>query len=197
MLANKISKYTGILNKLKHYLPIYTLRTLYFSMINSNLNYGILIWGFSCQRLIKLQKKAIRIISRSKYNAHTGPIFKTLDILTLDDLFNLNALKFYYKYIRDTLPPYFYSFNIVTQGSIHEHMTRQRDLIRTERPRTVFAEKRLRVYLPKLVNETPVLLLDKIATHSIQGFSNNIKRFYLHAYESECSIPHCYVCRSR
>ena len=41
MLANKISKYTGILNKLKHYLPIYTLRTLYFSMINSNLNYGI------------------------------------------------------------------------------------------------------------------------------------------------------------
>ena len=197
VLANKISKYTGILDKLKHYLPIYTLRTLYFSMINSNLNYGILVWGFSCQRLIKLQKKAIRIISRSKYNAHTGPIFKTLDILTLDDLFNLNALKFYYKYIRDTLPPYFYSFNIVTQGSIHEHMTRQRDLIRTERPRTVFAEKRLRVYLPKLVNETPVLLLDKIATHSIQGFSSNIKRFYLHAYESECSIPHCYVCRSR
>ena len=129
MLANKISKYTRILNKLKHYLPIYTLRTLYFSMINSNLNYGILVWGFSCQRLIKQQKKAIRIISRSKYNAHTGPIFKTLDILTLDDLFNLNALKFYYKYIRNTLPPYFYSFNIVTQGSIHEHMTRQRDLI--------------------------------------------------------------------
>ena len=197
MLANKVSKYTGILNKLKHYLPIYTLRTLYFSMINSNLNYGILVWGFSCQRLIKLQKKAIRIISRNKYNAHTGPIFKTLDILTLDDLFKLNALKFYYKYIRDTLPPYFYSFNIVTQGSIHEHMTRQRDLIRTERPRTVFAEKRLRVYLPKLVNETPVLLLDKITTRSIQGFSSNIKRFYLHAYESECSIPHCYVCRSR
>ena len=50
MLANKIPKYTGILNKLKHYLPIYALRTLYFSMINSNLNYGILVWGFSCQR---------------------------------------------------------------------------------------------------------------------------------------------------
>ena len=162
MLANKISKYTGILNKLKHYLPIYTLRTLYFSMIYSNLNYGILVWGFSCQRLIKLQKKAIRIISRSKYNAHTGPIF----ILTLDDLFNLNALKFYYKYIRDTLPPYFYSFNIVTQGFIHEHMTRQRDLIRIERPRTFFAEKRLRVYLPKLVNETPVLLLEKKMPHT-------------------------------
>ena len=31
-------------------------------MNNSNLNYGILVWGFSCQRLIKLQNKAIRII---------------------------------------------------------------------------------------------------------------------------------------
>ena len=84
ILANKISKYTGILNKLKHHLAIDTLRTLYFSMINSNLNYSILVWGFCCQRLIKLQKKAI-IISRSKYNAHTGPIFKILDILTLDE----------------------------------------------------------------------------------------------------------------
>ena len=63
-------------------------------MINSNLNNGILVWGFSCLRLIKVQKKAIRIVSRSKYNAHTGHIFKTVHILTL---FNLNDLKFYYK----------------------------------------------------------------------------------------------------
>ena len=33
MLANTISKYTGILNKLKHYQPVYILRTLYFNMI--------------------------------------------------------------------------------------------------------------------------------------------------------------------
>ena len=59
------------------------------------------------------------MISGSKYNAHTGPLFKVLDILTLIYLFNLDALKFYYKYILDTLPPYFYSFDIVTQGAIH------------------------------------------------------------------------------
>ena len=64
-LANKISKYSGVLNKLKHYLPVYILRTLYFSMINSNLNYGILTWGFACHRLVKLQKRIVRIISCS------------------------------------------------------------------------------------------------------------------------------------
>ena len=63
---------------------------------------------------------------------------------------------------------------------------------------TSIAGKRLRVYLPKLINETPIPLLEKkIATHSIQGFSNNIKRTYLNIYESECSTPHCYVCRPR
>ena len=59
-------------------------------------------------------KTRIRIISGSKYNAHTGPLFTPLDFLTLENLLNLNALKFYYKYIKDTLPSYFYSFRIVT-----------------------------------------------------------------------------------
>ena len=196
-VSNKIAKYAGILNKLKNYLPVHVLRTLYFSMIHSNLNYGILIWGFTCQRLIKLQKKVVRIISCSKYNAHTEPILKALDIISLDDMLNLNALKFYYKYINNILPPYFYSFNIATQGSIHEHDTRHRDDLRTERTRTVFAGKRLKMYLPQLVNKTPISLLGKIATHSIQGFSFNIKRSYLQSYVNECSSPDCYVCAAR
>ena len=33
------------------------MRTLYFSMVGSLLNYGILIWGFAHGRLIKIQKE--------------------------------------------------------------------------------------------------------------------------------------------
>ena len=165
-------------------------------MINSHLNYGILTWGFACQRLKKLQKKAIRIITRCKYNAHTDPLFKALDILTIDDMLNLNALKFYYKYVHNILPPYFYTFNIITQGSSHDHFTRHRGQMRTERVRIVLAEKRLKIFLPKLINETPRSILDKINTHSIQGFSFNIKRSFIHDYVNECSIPRCYVCNA-
>ena len=42
MISNKLSKYTGILPKLKHYLPPYIIRMLYFS-ISAHLNYGILV----------------------------------------------------------------------------------------------------------------------------------------------------------
>ena len=36
MVSIKLSKCTGILNKLKHYLPTYILRMLYFSMVNAH-----------------------------------------------------------------------------------------------------------------------------------------------------------------
>ena len=194
-LALKLSKYTGILNKLKHYLPSYILRTLYFTLIHSHLNYAILTWGYKCNRLNKLQKRLIRVVTSSKYNAHTDPLFKITQILKLQDLLNLNALKFYYRYLHETLPSFFYCFGIATQGAHHSHDTRQRDQIRTHRSRTDYCENRLRVYLPKLINSTPLDLLQKITTHSIQGFSSGIKNHFLCKYDDSCSLTNCYICR--
>ena len=96
ILSNRLSKW--ILNTLKHYLPLCTMRTLYFSMVGSVLNYGILTWGFTHSRLNKIQKRVLRIITCRKYNVHTEPLFTALDIL------KLNALKFYFKYAHETLP---------------------------------------------------------------------------------------------
>ena len=45
ILSNKMSKYAGMLNKLKNHLPLYVMRSLYFSMVGSALNYGLLTWG--------------------------------------------------------------------------------------------------------------------------------------------------------
>ncbi len=38
-------------------------------MIISHMNYFILAWGYEHSRIYKLQKKALRVISVSKYNA--------------------------------------------------------------------------------------------------------------------------------
>ena len=42
LLSNKLAKYAGVLNKLKRFLPIHILRTLYLSMAQSRMMYGIL-----------------------------------------------------------------------------------------------------------------------------------------------------------
>ena len=98
------------MNRLKHYLPQRILQILYNSLILSHLNSNITAWGFVSHKLSRLQKRALRIITDSKYNAHTQPLLKVLGTLTLDDTFKMQCLKFFYKFIQGNLPPFFYTF---------------------------------------------------------------------------------------
>ena len=125
-IGNKIAKYLGVFNRLKRQIPSHILKTLYFSLIYPLLNYCINTWGYECHRIDKLHKKIIRIISCSKYNAHTEPIFKSLSILKLEDVLSLNVLKFYFKYYHSDLPEYFRCITIIERTQIHNYNTRHR-----------------------------------------------------------------------
>ncbi len=57
-IANKISQNLGILNKLKFILPIKVKTIMYNSLILSHITFGILAWGYKCDRITKLQKKS-------------------------------------------------------------------------------------------------------------------------------------------
>ncbi len=71
-ISNNISQFMG-LNRLKHFLPIQTKGLIYNSMVLSYINYGLLAWGFQCEKVTYLQMKVIRILTVSKYNAHIEP----------------------------------------------------------------------------------------------------------------------------
>ena len=194
IIANKLMKFSGILNKLKKFLPSHILRTLYFSRVQSRLTYGILAWGFEYQRFVKLQKRFIRIISLSTYNAHTEPLFKNLEILTIKNLFDLNCLKFVYNYKKGELPKHFLSFRCVQRAAIHDHDTRFANQIDSELTRTVIAQNCMRHHLVTVLNCTPSCILDKVDTHSRQGFIFYVKRHYLDQLSNECHLRQCYVC---
>ncbi len=76
----------GILNKLKHFLPLNAKVLIYNSLILSHLNVYILTWRYQYDRILKLQKRIVSIISLSKYNAHTEKIFKTRKLLKVNDI---------------------------------------------------------------------------------------------------------------
>ena len=196
LLSNKLAKCAGVLNKLKRLLPIHILRTLYFSMAQSRMMYGILAWGFDYYRIEKLQKRFVRIISSSKYNAHSEPLFKVLDILKIEHLFSQSCLKFVYKFKKCQFPKYFLSLQCVPRSSIHDHDTRNASNIDTIYTRTKLASKCIRSQLPLLLNDTSDIILSKINTHSIHGFSFFIKRYYLAQYTTQCHDRECFVCNN-
>ena len=183
-IALKLSKFNGVLNRLKHYLPTHILRTLYCSMVQSNLNFSLLAWGFDVSKLEKLQKKIIRTILCSRYNAHTEPLFKTHCLLKIEDLFKLNVLKFYYKFVHGKVPDYFGAFSIISLVEIHGRHTRFNHLVPRNVTRLQTTQKCLRHYLPYV----------KVTTHSYQGFSNYIKQYIIGNYSLECNIHNCYIC---
>ena len=44
-INNKISRALFMIRQTKHFLPVASLRTLYFAMIHPHISYGILAWG--------------------------------------------------------------------------------------------------------------------------------------------------------
>ena len=195
-ICNKISRSIGVIRRLNKTLPTSTLITLYNSLIMPHILYGILAWGHNLCRLQKLQKKAIRAICIAKYNAHTSPLFRSLNILNVHDMLHLSALKWYFKSQQNMLPGYFSNFPLSGQTLNHNYNTRNRNTTITARPNKTSCKNCLRYLIPEIVSITPLTILDKIHTHSYQGFSRYSKLTLLNEYEITCSIPNCYICNN-
>ena len=93
-IANKISRTLGVMKRLRRYLTLSAMKFMYDSLILSHLHFGITNWGFEWYRISKLQKRALRIMTNSRYNAHTEPLFQQLHLLKVRDIFEIQCLKF-------------------------------------------------------------------------------------------------------
>ncbi len=159
----------------------------------SHLNFGLLIWGFKCEKITKLQKKFVRILSLSKYNAHTEPLFKQLKLLKIIDIFKLQELKIYYKYKNNKLPHYLQLLRFHPTTETHDHATRIQHNIHETKTNHTFAKNCVCFDIFKIVNVTANSILDKIHTHSLQSFSGYIKEHILQSYQEHCSMADVYT----
>ena len=89
-VANKGSKCIGIIRQSNFYLSTTTLRTLYFSLVYPSFFYCNLVWASTYRsnfiRLEILQKRVIRTILKTTFDAHTDPIFQNLGTLKFHDM---------------------------------------------------------------------------------------------------------------
>ena len=141
MVTNKLSKVIGILNRLKHVYPQNALLSIYHSLLASHLSYGLLLWSTHGSRVSKLQEQTVRIMSNSKYLAHSEPLFKTLKLLKIEYVYRVKFMKFYYNLSYNLLPSYFNYYLEVTNNDFpcqYELRQLARPLIRPQRTRFCF-----------------------------------------------------------
>ena len=138
-LSNKIARNVGMLNKLKHFLPDYIMKTLYSSLIASHLQYCTLLWANShvthIRKLQLLQKKTIRIITSSHYIAHTDPLFAMTKLLKIEDLYKYQLGIFMHKVTHSQLPQNMSSMFLRTD-KIHSHKLRNQNAYFIQQIRT-------------------------------------------------------------
>ena len=101
-VTRKLSKITGSLYNIRRCIPKAMLRNVYYALVNSQLMYGISIWGsggstsnFCC--LFSAQKKCIRSLFRVKRISimcpgHVKSSFTTYKILTVHNLYFYSLL---------------------------------------------------------------------------------------------------------
>ena len=114
--------------KIRHFLPTDSLICIYNSLFVSFLQYGIIVWSQTfasyVDPIFKLQKRAVRAISHEKAFSHSTPIFGSLKLLSLHDIFKLRLLTFIFESINKLTPSCFNNF-FTLNISVHHYETRQ------------------------------------------------------------------------
>ena len=109
-LSVKLNRASALLFKMRKYVSLKILRSIYFAIFDSYLSYCCLVWAQNCstiQRIIILQKKAIRIINFQPRNFHTSPLFKQNSILKFQDKICIENILFISRSLNNLSPSIF------------------------------------------------------------------------------------------
>ena len=196
-INSKISRSLFAMKQAKVFLPKESLRTLYFSLINSHIVYGILAWGNAKHDIIKkthlLQKRALRAIHNKKYNSHTDPLFKQARILKLSDLYELEVLLFMHDYTNGKLPSSFEDIYRLNSEVNSAYLTRQSNLYYVARTKSKSIDMLPLFNFPTTWNKWSHIL-NVNTTRSC--FKRAIKSVFLDRYASvvKCENSYCSDC---
>ena len=119
---------------------------LYYSLVYSRIQYGITAWATAnktSQEIIRVRlNKILRIILFRNLYTPTSQMYKELQVLKIEDIYQLELAKFMYQLHYNQLPKNFYhSFRKL--NTIHQHETRLINWTAYYRPRInkLFSQK--------------------------------------------------------
>ncbi len=182
-IKNKVNSALYAMNRVKNYIPFSYMKTLYFTLVQSHIEYGLILFGNANQSNMKklqtVQNKAIRIITKSLNNCSTTSLYKELRILKINEQYELIVGKHMYRFNNQTLP-YILQGMYQTNKEFHNYDTRNRDNPVTTQCRLNKTNNSILNTGPKLWHKIPDHIKHK---KSVTSFKFHLKNNLLKRYE--------------
>lgn len=144
-VIKKVKPYVGVFKRLAFICNDHVKRLLYFAFFHSHISYLITIWsGTSIQNINKiktLQNKCIRNLFYNKYrrgNIKTRDLYEEHNIIHFDHLIELELIINLHKITNKKLKA---NMEIQFNHQIHDHYTRQTNLMRKIKTANKWGEK--------------------------------------------------------
>ena len=126
-LSKKLSRTNGILSKIRHFVTMKILISLYYSIFYSHILYGCSVWSMTTKSnldiITVLQKKCIRIMNHAPFNSHTNELFIKNELIKLEDIIKIEQLKLVFDFKIKKLPIDLKNL-FQLNSEIHTHLTR-------------------------------------------------------------------------
>lgn len=188
IICVRLSRILYLLRRLSADLTNHYLRQVYYAFFHPILSYGIRLWGHSSnvQKILLLQKRAIRIVSGAGWLDHCRPLFVENKILTVISLYVLQCILATKKSLA----------TLKMVNSVHSHCTRGNMNIsvprfRLKKSTSCFPVTGMMFFnrLPLTVRDLPNSKFETIVKHwLVTNPLYSIKEFFDmdHASMSEC-----------
>ena len=138
-VCSTLSKFIGIISRLRSVFPATILRTIYCSLILPYIYYCNIACanGFpsNLRNLVHLQRKAIRVISQSHFRASTNSLFQNYNLLPINNINVFQQLVFIYEHHFNQLPQHFDNM-FKPNYNVHNYNTRSSSLLHFSKFRT-------------------------------------------------------------
>ena len=112
-LCKKISNCSNIMYKLRHFVPLASCISVYYSLFYSKVSYGIVCWGSASNDVVNpvrvLQNRIIRTMLFKPIDTRIKSLFHELQLLNVKDLFQYEISKHVHKSLSKSLPCTFHS----------------------------------------------------------------------------------------
>ena len=189
-LSSRLSRNAGIFLKLRHYVSVIQLKQIYYSLVYPYLTYAIVAWGSAYRtHLNKIQVKQnhiIRIIFfATLYGKDTEsalPLINLLDLLTVDNIFKFQSLKFIHQWSTNQLPSIFDKYFNLAKNK-HSYNTRyvSNNNLYKQKFRTNIGKQTISAIAPDIWKKIPYEL--KLIKNS-SNFRKKLKELLLQSQSS-------------